>query len=88
MAKIKAHTTYYFFCPGCGHDHAVGEQWGFNGDFNKPTFSAHSIGINQDKGENVPKGYCHSWVKDGQIQYLLDCTHDLAGQTIEMEDIE
>ena len=25
---------------------------------------------------------CHSFVKDGQIQFLGDCTHALAGQTV------
>jgi hypothetical protein len=29
---------------------------------------------------------CHSFVTDGKIQYLSDCTHDLAGQTIELID--
>lgn len=28
---------------------------------------------------------CHTFVTDGQIQYLGDCTHALAGKTIPME---
>lgn len=31
---------------------------------------------------------CHSFVTDGKIQFLTDSTHKLAGQTVEMEDIE
>ena len=27
-------------------------------------------------------GVCHSFVTDGQIQFLGDCTHALAGQTV------
>jgi hypothetical protein len=27
---------------------------------------------------------CHSFVTDGRIQYLSDCTHELAGQTIDL----
>lgn len=27
---------------------------------------------------------CHSFVTDGKIQYLSDCTHALAGQTVDM----
>lgn len=27
-------------------------------------------------------GVCHSFVKDGQIQFLNDCTHHLAGRTV------
>jgi hypothetical protein len=30
---------------------------------------------------------CHSIITDGKIQYQNDCTHKLAGQTVEMEDI-
>lgn len=32
-------------------------------------------------------GVCHSFVTDGRIQYLGDCTHHLAGQTIDLPDI-
>jgi hypothetical protein len=28
---------------------------------------------------------CHTFVTDGRIQYLNDCTHALAGQTIDMQ---
>lgn len=27
---------------------------------------------------------CHSFIKDGKIQFLNDCTHELAGQTVGM----
>lgn len=27
-------------------------------------------------------GVCHSFIRDGQIQFLTDCTHALAGQTV------
>ena len=41
----------------------------------------------------LPEGYrfdgadtvCHSFVADGRIQFLSDCTHALAGQTVELE---
>lgn len=29
---------------------------------------------------------CHSFVTDGKIQFLSDCTHELAGQTVELPD--
>jgi len=28
---------------------------------------------------------CHTFITDGQIQFLADCTHELAGKTVEME---
>jgi len=29
-------------------------------------------------------GVCHSFVTDGRIQFLSDCTHPLAGQTVDL----
>ena len=40
------------------------------------------------------KGYqsscmiCHSWVRDGKIEFLADCTHSYKGQTLELPEIE
>ena len=31
---------------------------------------------------------CHSFVRDGKIQFLADCTHALAGQTVALPDFE
>ena len=31
---------------------------------------------------------CHSFVRDGRIQFLPDCTHALAGQTVDLPEIE
>jgi hypothetical protein len=43
-------------------------------------------------GENVidfetVETVCHSFVKDGFIQFLSDCTHSLAGKTAELPDL-
>lgn len=38
-----------------------------------------------DKIEPKPK-VCHSFVRNGKIEYLNDCTHELAGQTVELLD--
>lgn len=39
----------------------------------------------------APSGFacviCHSFVTDGRIQYLGDCTHAMAGQTVELPEI-
>ena len=29
---------------------------------------------------------CHSFVTDGRIQFLADCTHALAGQTVDLPE--
>lgn len=64
-------------------------HWGFNGNFEKPTFqpsilSSYSTwaGTPQEK-----KHVCHSFVTDGKIQFLGDSTHDLAGQTVDLLDV-
>lgn len=93
-----------FWCPGCNEAHAVrvrddgqnvGGAWGFNGNYDKPTFSPSVLvrGVERlteaeyDRvraGEKVdkPQTVCHSFVRDGQIQFLGDCTHSMAGKTV------
>lgn len=53
--------------------------WSFNGDLEKPTIEP-SILV---RGVRDGKDYrCHSFVKDGQWQFLGDCTHELANRTV------
>jgi len=85
--------TYWFFhCPGCDSTHQVvdrigrggkGSGWSFNGDFEKPTF-APSILVHGSPTH--PR--CHSFVRDGKIEFLSDCTHALAGRTVDVPDSE
>lgn len=66
--------------------HAVNSTWTFNGDFEHPTFSP-SILVNDDRAApDLPR--CHSFVRDGRIQFLGDCTHALAGKTVELPEDE
>lgn len=30
---------------------------------------------------------CHSFVRDGRIEFLSDCTHALAGQTVDLPEV-
>lgn len=41
-----------------------------------------------DKPASFTCGVCHSFVTDGKIQYLGDCTHALAGQTVELPEVK
>ncbi len=68
---------------------ADGPVWKFNGDLEKPTFSP-SLLVYEGRYEDGTIGHprCHSFVRDGQIQFLGDCGHKLAGQTIDLLDIE
>ena len=40
-----------------------------------------------DKPAPFTCGRCHSFVQAGQIQFLGDCTHALAGQTVPLPDL-
>ena len=78
-----------FFCPGCKCYHYVivkagnlpSPVWGWNGSMDKPTFTP-SIRVSCGSPEG---SVCHSFVRDGSIQYLDDCTHALKGQTVPLE---
>lgn len=39
------------------------------------------------KKSNFKCQVCHSFVTDGRIQFLGDCTHELAGQTVDLPDL-
>jgi hypothetical protein len=43
---------------------------------------------NRDESFESVQIVCHSFVTDGKIQYLSDCTHALAGQTIDLTPID
>jgi hypothetical protein len=59
----------------------------FNGDTEKPTLSP-SLLMTYSYGEEKTRFCCHSFVKDGFIQFLGDCTHPLANQTVELLDCD
>ena len=82
-----------FYCPGCGHYHSyiIESQkrpcWQWNGSMDKPTFTP-SLLNHIPARDSMPEHRCHLFVTDGQIRYCGDCTHELAGQTVEMQDEE
>lgn len=77
---------YMYWCPGCRGPHHVpvrqsaalpqGPVWAWNGSTEKPTFSP-SILLSDERGTK-----CHVFVRDGVIQFLGDCAHGLANQTV------
>lgn len=90
-----------FRCPGCGVPHRIqygpgpGLRWQWNGDAERPTFTPSVLvrwkepsddpALFADEAHDIAK-VCHSFVVDGHIQFLGDCTHALAGQTVEIPD--
>lgn len=80
-------------------DPAFGSAWGFNGSGDAPTFTPSVLvkgtqRLSEDEYARVMAGekietkplVCHSFVTDGRIQFLADCTHALAGQTVDLPD--
>lgn len=81
---------YSFDCPGCGTTHMFSTNlkfspiaWDFNGDINNPTFSPSLLVWGSE-----PSLRCHSFVRNGKIEFLGDCFHKLKGQTIDLPEIE
>lgn len=76
--------------------------WGFNGSLERPTLTpsllvrAGHYAPSHKPGDKCWCGtqysftcyLCHSFITDGKIQFLGDCTHKLAGQTVDLPEIE
>jgi len=90
-----------FECPGCKYEHVVhvdgggypGPTWSFNGDGDRPTLSpsvlvttGRAVDPNFVPEDGDPPEVCHSFVTDGRIHFLSDCTHALAGQAVDLPD--
>lgn len=81
--------SYLYYCEGCKEEHAFGiksDGYGghheFNLDLDNPTVSPSLL-------QNfIPDRICHSYIINGQIQYLDDCWHELKGKTITLSDYD
>lgn len=86
-------------CPGCECDHVLEirenqhPHWTFNNNFEKPTFTP-SLVVKTGKfvdptfeDSDKLSSICHSFITDGRIQFLSDSTHPLAGQTVELPEL-
>ena len=75
-------------------------NWKFNGDIEKPTFEPSlmvrgTISMTDEEVSRVMCGervvpvpfVCHSFIRDGEIQFLGDCTHDLRNKTVSLINI-
>jgi hypothetical protein len=62
--------------------------WGFNGDVDRPTFTPSVLVYETQHTDGaIHSPRCHSFVRDGRIEFLSDCGHPLAGQTVELPEI-
>ena len=79
---------FVYYCPGCQANHVINTKaWNklpvhtISGSPQKPTIRA-SVLSKGSQGKGKPN--CHSYVTDGKITFLSDCTHALVGQTVPM----
>lgn len=83
-----------YYCTACKQHHMINISnpnlqpiWSFNGNYDKPTFNPSVLLTQEYKPESGKRTYvCHIFIVDGKIQYLNDCTHKLADQTINMDE--
>jgi len=81
----------YFDCPGCKARHSImiapsstgTPVWTWNGSKESPTFSPSLLVRGYDY-EDEEEYICHSFVNNGKIKFLGDCTHSLAGHTVDL----
>lgn len=83
---------YMHHCPGCEYNHVIYTQntsgnptWEFDGNEELPSFDPSIRVFEIEKGKRIT--LCHYFLKKGKIQFLSDCNHNLAGQTVDLPDI-
>lgn len=58
-----------------------GPKWTWNFDTESPTIDPSLL---TSDGQNK----CHSFVRNGRVEYLSDSTHEFAGQTLDLLDVK
>ena len=100
---VTGREALLFECPGCGSLHALTVKlsfqemelpsdqqpacWEWNGSLSSPTLHP-SLLVQWKEGSERKEVRCHSFITDGNIQFLSDCTHHLAGQTLPLPEVE
>lgn len=92
---------FQYWCLGCKSEHYVrcfgpetkGPRWKFNGDWESPSFTPsvlylHEHPADKEGGPSTKVTDCHHYVTNGQIRYLNDSRHALAGKTVRMVNLE
>lgn len=100
IGSAEATTSYWMWCPACDDAVRVTDGWGWNGSLEKPTFTpsikitgvqwAMDQGFFKPNHPLVPAGkktICHSFLTDGIWNFLADCTHQHAGESMPMVEL-
>lgn len=84
--------------PDYAAEQPAGPCWTFNNNLENPTFRASLLvrtgkfadpnwNGDPDLEDSFTSTVCHSFITDGNIQFLSDCTHELAGQTVPLPEL-
>lgn len=84
-----SHEEMVFECPGCGSGHSFCVKssspghpvWTWNSSMEKPTFSPSLLVNGSDASMR-----CHLFLREGMLQFLGDCHHELKGQTVPLPE--
>ena len=82
---IGGRDSLYWHCSGCEETHRVlidEGGWSWDGSLDRPTLLP-SVLVRFTRAD-VPM-VCHSFVRRGVVEFLGDCTHELAGQAVAMD---
>jgi hypothetical protein len=82
VVRKDGHTR--FWCPGCDDLHQVDDLlWTVTGE-DALTISPSVLVV---YGNHLGAKSCHSFVTDGQIRFLDDCSHALRNQTLPLPEM-
>lgn len=83
---------WLFYCPGCKtHMWFETDRWTWDGNIEKPNVHPSILWTGACGTTIEPGGAekrCHLFVENGHLRFLKDCTHEFAGKTIPMEEID
>jgi hypothetical protein len=92
VVDVMPDDTVVFHCPACDTLHCIwppgkpnpltGAAWRWNMDSVHPTFSPS---VHVQPSDSQPR--CHFFVVNGKMEFLADCTHSLANQTVPMRKV-
>lgn len=59
--------------------------WSWNGSLDTPTIKPSILTKTYIADVDI---ICHTWINDGKVIFLDDCSHELAGQTLDLLEVE
>lgn len=81
-----------YWCQGCENTHQVAVRegphpcWSWDGNVEAPTFSPSVLVTYKDLSGEGQDERCHTFIRGGMVEFLSDCSHKFAGQTLPLPD--